>query len=391
MLQDTAQQPHADVQGTYTWGVPGGPVRVHLALDVARRLEEYLKQEPVSSLTAAGSISGLLLGEIDSPGSTRILDFRPLGLDTTAEVEAALSEYKSAPKDLRVVGYFRTHEKGHLFLDALDLSLAGKFFNGPASVFLLISSSGKGPRKAGFFFWDRGEINGDFCFREFVFDASALARNGTGETKTDIEDHTTWHSSLPVKIAALAPTRSWILEAASESAFYRRGASLGESQRPKPSRLFWTISTIFAVAMGVNIALVYSGRAFSILAIPPLRGAKANPEYSPLGLQVRNEGEWLLVSWDRRIPAVESATGGVLRIDDGTQHREARLNAHEVARGSLLYRPISGDISLWLELTGRRRSMRESLRILTRSGTSAEISQPKVASQQGRIDPVKAK
>jgi hypothetical protein len=74
------------------------------------------------------------------------------------------------------------------------------------------------------------------------------------------------------------------------------------------------------------------------------------PPSPGLGMEVKIQGDGLFVSWDRRSPAVQRAQSGVLVIDDGDQHRRVNLTPTQIANGSILYRPGSGDVIIALEL-----------------------------------------
>ncbi|MFZ0589398.1 MAG: hypothetical protein WAM39_02830 [Bryobacteraceae bacterium] len=385
-------------QEFYTWSVPGAPVRVHVSLDVVRGIEDYLGHEP-PSLSGAISKSGLLLGRIDVPRETRITGFQLLSITRPVEVEGALAGLKNSSDDLRVVGFFRTHDKDRLCLGPSDLSLAEALFQNPGCVFLLISPSETGPSNAGFFFWDVSGINGDFCFLEFPFDARVLpvsdrsaavkegaeAATSTNSAVAPIEDHScsshlvvdplhfrradtispnlSIHGREPRKIAATESPTSLTLSSPCVLPD-RRGVPDTRAPLNIAKALWGLIRTLLAFALGAGIALVYSGSGISGLSALAAHGLGAKPESLSLGLRVENQGAWLRISWDRAAPGVQSATQGLLEIKDGSKRREAQLDLHQLADGSVLYRPESGDVALLLKLRGKRGSVSESLRVL---------------------------
>jgi TonB family protein len=88
---------------------------------------------------------------------------------------------------------------------------------------------------------------------------------------------------------------------------------------------------------------------------------------------VETQGDRLLLSWNRRNPAVASAASGVLQIFDGTQHREVRLEGGQVADGSVLYKPLSPDVTFRLEVHGAgQSSAMGSMRVLDATGSGRE-------------------
>jgi TonB family protein len=92
-----------------------------------------------------------------------------------------------------------------------------------------------------------------------------------------------------------------------------------------------------------------------------------------LGLHVESQGDRLLLSWNRRNAAVASASDGVLQIFDGTQHREVRLDGGQVADGSVLYKPMSQDVTFRLEVHGAgQSSAMGSMRVLDATASTRE-------------------
>lgn len=92
-----------------------------------------------------------------------------------------------------------------------------------------------------------------------------------------------------------------------------------------------------------------------------------------LGLHVETQGDRLLLTWNRRNPAVASAAGGTLQIFDGTQHREVRLDGGQVSDGSVLYKPLSPDVTFRLEVHGAgQSSAMGSMRVLDATATGRQ-------------------
>jgi hypothetical protein len=95
-------------------------------------------------------------------------------------------------------------------------------------------------------------------------------------------------------------------------------------------------------------ALVY------LIPVHPLSPAtKTDPTHSPLNLKLTQQGDWLLVSWDRRNPAVETAIAGELQIEDGGQDQHVQLDAEQIKEGSVGYRSNSADLTFRLKLRSK--------------------------------------
>jgi len=74
----------------------------------------------------------------------------------------------------------------------------------------------------------------------------------------------------------------------------------------------------------------------------------------------------MLLTWNRDLPVIQSATKVVLSISDGDRHENIQLDPNQVRTGSILYPPITGDVSFQMEVTDPHQSKTtsESLRVL---------------------------
>jgi hypothetical protein len=155
----------------FRWTFPGAPIRIDLPL----ALIERLKREALRS--GAAEVGGMLFGEID-PDCVRLTGFEPFphqdgplySLDSSER--GAFAEALLRKPD--AVGYYRSHLRDGLSLDAADLALMCQCFPAPGNVVLLIRPEPHGEVTAGFFFWDEGRIHSEFSFLEFPLDAAEL-------------------------------------------------------------------------------------------------------------------------------------------------------------------------------------------------------------------------
>src|SRR5689334_4898701 len=148
----------------YAWWFPGCPVRIHLALDVVRRLKEHLH----AGQKAPGE--GLLFGRA-SDGTTEVDDFRPVaGL-----VPDAVAAHTNEVSPGMLVGYYRVDPGPALRLNDSDLLLAQTCFQRPHHVILIVQTNGFGTPNASFFFHERNGSMGTVALMEFPFDAGLLA------------------------------------------------------------------------------------------------------------------------------------------------------------------------------------------------------------------------
>lgn len=133
-------------------------------------------------------------------------------------------------------------------------------------------------------------------------------------------------------------------------------------QRPIP----WMSSLIvFVLSAGVTFGAVYFREMCSLTTSSSPRLLQARSTAQSLGLHVEYQGERLLVTWNRGSPAIRSAVQGILRIDDGGQHRDVMMDATQMVAGSVLYKPASSDVIFRLEVQNDRgTAAAESIRVL---------------------------
>ena len=130
----------------------------------------------------------------------------------------------------------------------------------------------------------------------------------------------------------------------------------------------------FSIAwpLAAMLFLLCSGAVFAFFSLGGLQGdggriGQAFHAMFPggeLNLRVRSEDDRLRLTWNQRNHAVAAATDGVLQIFDGQQHREVHLDGRQVADGSVLYRPVTNDVSFRLEVRGEQGGVSGSVRVL---------------------------
>jgi TonB family protein len=154
--------------------------------------------------------------------------------------------------------------------------------------------------------------------------------------------------------------------------------------RPQRREFAWPWAAIIFVACS---AVVFGALAFAGLQAGG-NGRIAQAVHSLFGggelnLRVKTQDDRLLLSWNPQNAAVASATDGTLQIQDGPQKRDIHLDGRQVADGSVLYRPITSDVSFRLEVHGQQGSTMGSVRVLdgpqTRQTPTLDVSDPQPA------------
>ena len=178
---------------SYIWEVAGKPVAVQIGLELVDRLEHEVV-ENFRSLNSRGSeIGGVLLGSFQSGSPLRVsiqsyelipCDYSrgPLYRFSEADVERfdRAMQQRSAASGQRVVGFFRSHTRKGLSLDAEDVAFFSGHFREPHQVALLIRPYASKPSSAGYFIWENGSVRGDASYLEFAFPAFG-AGTGSGQ------------------------------------------------------------------------------------------------------------------------------------------------------------------------------------------------------------------
>jgi len=179
--------------------------------------------------------------------------------------------------------------------------------------------------------------------------------------------------------SAREPSRIVEPEKASGSSAHRErpaevsGLPMVIGNRNKPARAVpWVTAGL--------VFLLFSGITFAVLAVKGLGSNSGRLSQimrvifpgTDLGVHVDSQGDRLLLSWNRRNLTVASASDAILQIFDGAQHRVIHLDPAQVADGSVLYKPVSNDVTFRLEVHGNDQStVMGSQRVLDATGSAA--------------------
>ena len=159
---------HKTIFPRVCWEVPQKPVTVRIPLGLIDRLE-HEAVESFRSLTSKGSeIGGLLIGDI-TPGSplvVSIADYDLIECDYTRGPlyrlsDADLGRFEQAIQQLpasggSIAGFFRSHTRKGISLDADDLALLEAHFRDPHHIALLVRPFATKASTAGIFIWENG-------------------------------------------------------------------------------------------------------------------------------------------------------------------------------------------------------------------------------------------
>ncbi len=406
----------------YIWDEPQQPAAVRVSLETIERLEREVVAG-FRSVSARGSeVGGLLLGRV-VPGPRPVVSveayemvhseysrgplYRLSETDLQA-FDAACRRSEAREDGLAVVGAFRGHTRKDLALDREDAALLAGRFGEAEKVFLLVKPFATKPAKARLFVWKDGEVQ-DASPVEIPFTRAELVAAGLvravavegapapPETTPDAAPPQEARRAQVVPIARRREPAAPEAGAESESKNTEAPASSVEAPAPEPAftgfhaeepvskrgrKLVW-ITGGLAVAALLMILLVYPGLLIDRGPAP----ADTGEDTSSLALRVERSAGQLLLTWNREAEAVRAATRAVLSISDGPQQENVELGLEQLRNGSVVYSPLTSDVSFRLEViaANQEKSTSEHVRVLgTRPSPmspppGAEVAQSEVA------------
>jgi protein TonB len=190
MIESTARAERFDLQtstsSTYLWEAPQKPVAVRIPFGMMDRLEREAV-EAFRSLSSRGSeIGGLLLGDVTaaSPLVVTLADYELITCDYARGplyrlAEADMERFQRAMEQrkslgMTVAGFFRSHTRKGISLDADDLAFFQACFREAHHIALLVRPFATKASTAGIFIWEAGKVHGDSSYLEFPFRSSEL-------------------------------------------------------------------------------------------------------------------------------------------------------------------------------------------------------------------------
>lgn len=194
MVESTVRAEHFELQAPaspcYLWEVPQKPVSAKIPHALVDRLE-HEAVESFRSLSSRGSeIGGVLLGSV-SPGNPAVISIEDYELIACDYSRGPLYRLSDADMDrfaraiaqhtaegVAVLGFFRSHTRKALSMDAEDVTLFDTQFPAPHHIALLIRPFATKASVAGIFIRENGAVRAEAIYREFPFRSVLLAGLG---------------------------------------------------------------------------------------------------------------------------------------------------------------------------------------------------------------------
>lgn len=260
----------------------------------------------------------------------------------------AIARWEPSPdRELRAVGYFRSHTRDGFALDDQDAELFREYFRDPLDVALLVKPFATRSATAGFFLQNNGHLTTEVTPQEFPFVSPGKRRKEEApapETpQVPIETATPAVPPAPAAPMVSPPPRK-------EAPFEYHRPMFPEQYRQEPSgwirRVSWMAFTMAVLAFGAVCGYEYGA---SRLQRPYTAGPTPSDFYS-VGLQVTQSDAALLVKWNRDAAPIQAAMNGVLTVVEGENGKEVKLGFAELRNGIAMYPHVAPEVRFRLEL-----------------------------------------
>jgi proteasome lid subunit RPN8/RPN11 len=360
-----------DVPGYFVWEAPGKSVVVHLNLDVVDRLSVEVMRGFGAVRKRGAEVGGLLLGTIEEgfPTLVRVDDFALVPCEYRRGPSYLFTEedspaFEQAHARLHPIGYFRSHTREGFELSEEDIQLLDHFFPKDSNIALLVRPFAMKTSVGGIFLRENGQFSTttplEFPFRRSemmgeeepargsLFDRSFEAGSPEGTARAQIStggqmQPEFWRNSDSAAVSNL-PAEAPGLASTGGEAY----ADAVGNTRSRPGSWVWIpISFVFLVLGGV---LGFEAAR----TISPAANAASRGSFS-LGLAVNRSGTNLNVRWDGNAPVIQSASRGLLEIEDGDTSKSLDLDAAQLHNGSLVYRNTSDTVRFRLTVNPEER------------------------------------
>lgn len=340
----------------------------HGVVEYSHAVIEQVRVQAVNGFNSFGhgglEIGGVLYGERRGD-LVRVLAAAELPCDhalgpgfvLSERDQAAFRELMKAPAGMRAVGWYCSHTRSGIVLNANDCAIMERFFE-RGNIALIVKPTRFGPVEATFHVHGCAEAGPHFSVLvargETPVEPRAKASGGVAEMEQP-EDSVPSQANAPVpRPNEQAPLLQ--KSGASRSAPFRSGKTGGPFKTPL---VRW-------VGMGILFALI---GAWYISTRP---APQAAPRVEKVGLRAYNIADkQVRIEWDRQAVAIRSASAGTLEIVDGASKYSLPLSPDQLRSSSLTYGRQTDAVSVRLRLPS---GAEESVQMLVPAAPAAAPS-----------------
>jgi len=353
--------------GIGIWQAEGHSMRIEYSLVVMEELRRAA-EEGFQKIGHGGlEVGGVLFGTQEDK-TIRLLDWRPLecehahgpGFLLSANDQAALGkllEEAASDQDLTTLeplGWWHSHTRSGIYLSPEDLEIQNNFFPELWQIALVVRPVKDHPLRAGFFFRATdGGIYSIGSLSEFTLESRPDLRVRSRRSGAPRP-----RSGVPAPpVVEPAPAAAWTPPAPSTPSPPPAPARPAEIPAPVFSSPIWNakpskpvIRWRLVVAVFGILLTAWSAALTRAYWAPPLLAVLPSfTRAGPLALRINETGSQLLIEWNRDADVLRGARG-VMRVRDGKQERQIRLEADELRRGSVTYARESEDVEVRLSV-----------------------------------------
>jgi hypothetical protein len=375
---DTPNREEARVSSTaYIWTVPGKAISVHLEWTVIERMLPEIMRGFGSVPRRGAEVGGILLGRVEAgqPLTLHVNGFEtvrceheqgPSFILSVRDRERWLQAFERTRfepgRDTYAVGYYRSHTRDGLSLAAEDLTIMAEFFPAPHEVALLVKPFASRTSQAGFFIYEEGSIRADASHLEFPFRPRPAVRSAQPEFVPERRERPLFAEVQPQTAVRPQAEEPPVRESGGATGETERRDSQSDSRVPLPAitgpdparydrRKQWKWAAPVVALFLVLGALL----AIQFVTGGPSSWFRMRDPYA-LGLSFTTAADNLHLSWNREAPIIRSASRGILTITDGGTSRRVELGQGQLQNGSVVYRRLSNDVVVKLEVFANDRN-----------------------------------
>jgi hypothetical protein len=361
-----------EVAGYYTYRPPQSELVIHLSLDALDTMLGDILAGFGAIPKRGAEVGGILLGRIEEQ-KLWIEDFATVACEHRRGPSYLLSDKdretftevfeRHRARERYPVGLFRSNTREQNGIGDEDRELFGRFFSVPTGTFLLVRPYAAKTSTATFLIYREGvlqESNDDlFPFQRWELEGGAppprrplselRARRLEALPEERPESVPPALDAVPVVPQERPPESSEqvVLEqpqepAAPEQVYaYQRPP---EPYQPRRRGWFWIPLSFIFLLIGILL-----GFQSAITLYPQPTGVE--PAAYQLGLTAELREDSLRIRWNRESPGIKLAQRGRLEIRDGQFSKVVDLDSSSLQTGSVMYPPLSANVSLRFEVT----------------------------------------
>ena len=340
----------------YVYPLPEGAI--HFDLELVDRMSIDIMRGFGAVPKRGAEVGGILLGAVQAaePPAIHVHDYIPvpieyrrgpsylLSLNDVGPFEEAMEKALLHEK-WKPVGFYRSHTRDAAGFTEEDRKFFEQYFPGAAAVAMLVKPFATRVSQAGFMMREEGALPlrapaSEFPFRRRDLDPAmkgdAAPRGERKRERKPSEETEAPRASEPEPALSAGDSEALEIVPVTPPIPLHRAAA----------RLEWLRAPLWLALVLLTLGAILGVESTSWLELPWL----PRPDPFRLAMRVADSGDDVLLFWDRDAPALQFAWRGSITVEDGTSKSVVPLDAAQLRRGSLIYRPATGQVQFRLAL-----------------------------------------